>query len=1059
MKKFYRSLIRSATVLLFLITALTATAQKRIVTGTITDGGGGPMPGVNVILKGTTNGTATAGDGSYSIEAADGDILQISFIGFAPQEINVGSQTRIDVKMTEDVATLQEVVIVGYGEMRRSDLSTAQTSISSDQIEKTVNTTIEQAIQGRAAGVYITQNTGQPGGGVSVNIRGVNSISGSNEPLYVVDGVQIQQSSNVSYGSTSSTNPLAGLNPSDIQNMEILQGPSATAIYGSRGTNGVVLITTKRGKAGETKVSYGYLYSLQDKPEILPVMNLPQYAEMYAAIRTLTGGTVPVEFTNPSLLGPGTNWQDALFKTAPLHKHQLSLSGGTEKTTFYLSGEYFDQEGIALGSEFKRYSVRLNIDNQVRKWLKIGANLNFSQTNEALASTQENVINNALSLAPNIPVKNPNGTWGGADEANGSSVQFTPLNPVAIANLVQNDLQRRGFIGGIYTDVNILKGLVFKTSLNTNIGLSRQDYFIPTYRLGNKTNDVASLTVSTGNNTYWNWNQLLQYNTKFGKHDLGLMASHEAQESSYENLSGARTNFVSNEIPDLNIGDSQTATNGGGQGEWAMESYFGRVNYSFSDKYMLQAAVRADGSVNFGPDNKWGVFPSASAAWRISQEAFFSDITFINELKLRIETGLTGSQGNTSFYGPLNSTSTPWGSGFILGRYGNDLLQWEETNTNNIGFNVAFQENRIQLEGDFYVKKTDNLIMTAPLPEYMGTAGEGAISPPPINIGAMENRGWSFSVNTVNVDKGGFSWTSNFNISGFKTKVTKFYSESAFVDRRPWFVGDTGSGNNWAQRAAVGFAPWLFQGYLYDGIFQSVEEINSSPIPADNAGARRAVSEASIWVGDIKFKDLNGDNIIDDRDRTNIGNPWPKFTFGFTNTFTYKGFDLNILLTAVYGNDVFNLLRFNNTNPNNINLGRNLLSEAFDYAKVEGEAEEAHLANPGTHIPRITSSDVNGNRLRFTDQFVEDGSYLRVKNIQLTYNLPGALLSNQNVVKGARFSVGAQNLATFTKFKGYDPEVGAYVGRDVAGDNQSIGLDYGRYPLTPVYTFSVGIDF
>ena len=1057
MKEVYRSFFKRASVFLLLLTSVAAYGQH-IVTGTIKDPAGSPMPGVNVLIKGTGNGTTTTIDGNYTLEANDEDVLVISFIGYKSQEIRVGNQTRIDADMREDVSTLQEVVVVGYGEMKRTDLSGAQTSVGSEQIAKTINTTIEQAIQGRAAGVYVTQNTGQPGGGISVNIRGVNTITGSNEPLYVVDGVQIQPST-LSYGATSSSNVLAGINPSDISNIEILQGPSATAIYGSRGTNGVVLISTKRGKAGEVKVNYGFTYSLQEKPKTLDVMTLPQFAEMTNQIRAITGGTPPPEFANPALLGPGTNWQDALFKAAPLTKHQLSLSGGSEKTTFYLSGEHFDQEGVALGSSFARSSIRLNVDNQTRKWLKIGTNLSVNQTKEKITATQENTILNALQLAPNIPVKNPDGTWGGANSVNGSSVQFTPLNPVAISSLIQNKQKKFQVLGGVNVDVTLLKGLVFRTSLNGNLGFNRTDYFTPTYRLGDKTNDVASLTSGSSDNTYWNWNQMLQYNTRIGKHDLGVMASHESQESHWENVSGSKKGFVTNSVPDLNVGNTQGATTSGGQSPWAMESYFGRLNYTYNDKYIVQGSIRADGSVNFGPDNKWGYFPSVSAAWRVTQEPFMQSVPFINELKLRVETGVTGNQGGTSYYGPLASVSTPWGTGFPLSRYPNPALQWEETHTNNIGFNLNLFQNRIQLEGDFYVKKTSNLLMTSPLPDYMGVSAEGSIGPPQVNVGALENRGWGFTLNTVNIDRGGFTWRSNFNVSGFKTKMTQLYSANAFFDRTAWFIGDTGSGNNWTQRSAVGQAPWLFRGYLYDGIFQSVDQINNSAIPVKVNGDRQDVAPGGVWVGDIKYKDLNGDNKIDEKDITNIGNPWPKATFGFTNTFTYMGFDLNILLTASYGNDIYNFLRFSNTNPNNINLGRNLMAETFNYARVEGSGSETHLTNPGTDIPRIVTPDVNGNGLRFTDKFVEDGSYIRIKNITLGYSIPKSLIGKQNVLQGVRLAVGVQNLYTFTKYKGYDPEVGAYVGRDSQSTNQSIGVDYGRYPMTPVYTFNLAVDF
>jgi TonB-linked SusC/RagA family outer membrane protein len=491
-----------------------------------------------VVVKGTTTGTTTNADGEFTLDAAADAVLVISYIGFTTEEVPVAGKSRIEVTLVEDIKALSEVVVVGYGEMRRSDLTSAQTTVTARDIEKTVNTTIEQAIQGRAAGVYVTQNTGQPGGGISVNIRGLNSITGANEPLYVIDGVQIQQATNVQYGSRSSTNPLAGLNPADIESMEILQGPSATAVYGSRATNGVVLITTKRGKAGEMRVNYGYTYSLQDKPAFLPTLNLRKYATVHNEIRTRTGGTLTPEFQDPSVLGEGTNWQEALFKRAPLNKHQLSLSGGSDKTTFYLSGEYFKQDGVALGSAFDRYSVRLNVDNQTRKWLKLGTNLSVNQTSEELGTAQSDIIINALQMSPNIAVVNPSGTWGGADATNGSVTQFTPPNPIALAELIQNNFRRRNALGGFNAEVSLLKGLAFRTSLNGNVGFNNSIFFTPTYQLGSVPNSTASLERRNETNTYWNWNQLLQYTTRLGKHDINAMVSHESQAAQWENLWG-----------------------------------------------------------------------------------------------------------------------------------------------------------------------------------------------------------------------------------------------------------------------------------------------------------------------------------------------------------------------------------------------------------------------------------------------------------------------------------------------------------------------------------------
>lgn len=1052
MRKIY-ILIRSASVFALLLLTFTAYSQKKLINGTITDTDGSLMPGVNVILKGTATGTSSNAQGKFSIEASEDDILVISFIGYTSQEINVGSQTNFTVKLAEDQTTLEEVVVVGYGEMRRADLTSAQTSVSSDQIQKTVNTTIEQAIQGRAAGVYVTQNTGAPGGGISVAIRGINSINGSNEPLYVIDGVQIQGQSN-----TSGSNPLAGLNPSDIDDIQILQGPNATAMYGSRATNGVVLITTKRGKAGDTQISYGFQYSIQTPPKHFDVMNLRQYAQMENEFHALAGGETPEAFLDPSLLGEGTDWQKELFKNTPMSKHQLSMSGGTEKTTYYLSGEYLKQEGVAIGSQFDRYSFRLNLDNKPREWVTFGANLSFNQTNDNLTSSQENVISNALRLTPQIPVRNLDGTWGGSDSDNGAT-QYAPVNPIAIASLTTNELVRRQFLGGFNVALKLYKGLTFTSLLTTNLSFSNSTYYVPKYKFGNNENAVASLDSRSGTNTSWNWNQRLEYNKEFGKHKINVMALHEAQASEYRNLGGKRTGFLTNNILDLEAGDpSIGVTNSGGSGDWAMDSYLGRINYNFDDRYILSGSVRKDGSVNFGPENKWGVFPSLAAAWRISQEAFFN-VPFINELKLRVETGLTGNQGGSGYiYSRLEAGATPTGTGFLPNRYSNPGLKWEETKTNNIGINVGLLEDRIQFEFDYFEKKTDNLLMENPLPWYMGTNGQGAVGPPQVNIGALQNKGWGFTLTTVNINTGKFTWESNFNISSFNTKITKFNSDAAHLDRTSWWM------NDWTQRSVVGESPWLFRGYIDDGLFQSVEEIENSALPVDNVGKELPVDPDNVWVGDVKFRDVSGpngvpDGIIDGNDQTFIGNPYPKVYGGLTNTFTFKGFTLSILLTGQYGNDIYNQTARVTANPNNIYISNNLLVSAMDYAKITtDDAGQPILSNPETRVPRI-SNGPNDNFERHSSKWVEDGSFIRLKNVSMTYRLPSSLLSTQKVIRGAWVTVGAQNVATITGYSGFDPEIGAYVGRDANAGNQAIGVDYGRFPITPVYTFSLGVDF
>lgn len=1029
-------------------------AQARRITGTILrEGSTAPVGQVTIQVKGTNRTTITNDAGQFTIEAAPGETLVLSSIGYGTREVKVGNNTTVSFSLTQATQTLEDVVVVGYGRARRVNLTSAQTSVGAKEIEKTVNTTVEQAIQGRAAGVYVTQNSGQPGGGISVNIRGISTISGNTEPLYVIDGVQLQGG-----GTTNSSNPLASLNPSDIEDIQVLQGPSATAIYGSRATNGVLLITTKRGKAGQSNMSYGVQYNIQTPPERLNVMNLQQYAQMRAEFHALAGGTTPNEFLDPSILGLGTDWQDELFNNAAMQKHQLSLSGGSNNTTYYMSGEYLKQAGVAIGSGFDRYGFRINMDNKPREWVTLGANLSFAQTNEKLTTSSESVIADALQLTPQVPVKNLNGDWGGGDDINGAT-QFAPVNPIAIASLRTNNNRRRQFWGGLNLGLNLAKGLTFRTSLNTDINYSNSMFFNPTYRIGWAINTSATLSEFIGMSTYWNWNQLLEYNKQFGNHNISVMVSHESQESKWKNMSASRSGFLTNDIFDLNAG-AAPGTNGGGSGPWAMESYLGRINYNYDNRYILTGTYRRDGSSNFGPENRWGSFPSISAAWRVSQEEFFA-VPFISDLKLRFETGLTGNQGGgTGIYSPLSSGISDLGSGFLPNRFGNAALQWEETQTNNFGINLGLFKNRVTAEFDYYVKNTDNLLMENPLPIYMGTQGQGAVGNPRVNIGELQTKGWGFTVNTVNVNNKDFRWESNLNLSHFKTDIQKFYSESAVIDRTSgWY--DNWS-QTWTQRSAVGLQPWLFRGYISEGLFQSVDEINKSAVRVDGNGNRYPTSpDNGVWVGDVKYKDLNNDGIINFQDETFIGNPWPKLFGGFTNTFSYKGFDLSVLVTATFGNDIYNMLNMVNSKATRFYTSRNLMVDVMDYAKLTTKDGQVMLENPGADVPRITGSQIaNDNNYNvISSRWVEDGSFVRLKNVSLSYNVPASLMARQKLVRGIRATFGAQNLATFTKYSGYDPEVGASVGANVNAQNQAIGLDYGRYPLTPIYSFSLGINF
>ncbi|MFT3675843.1 MAG: TonB-dependent receptor [Chitinophagaceae bacterium] len=1026
----------------------------KTISGTVYNQEGAPLAGASITVKGEKAArTTTDLNGNFTISVAPATTtLVISFVGATPKEVSVVNQTAVTATLEVADVKLSEVVVIGYGKMKKTDLSSAQVSISEQDINKTVNSTLDQAIQGRAAGVYVTQNSGQPGGGISVNIRGVSTLTGTTQPLYVIDGVQIQPdlSGSSNDGRFGSSNALAGINPSDIESIEILQGPSATAIYGTRATNGVVLITTKKGRKNQrVKLSYGFLGTLQAKPKQLSTLDLQQWATMKNVSDSILGFTPNVSLSDPSVLGDGTNWQTAMFKRAPMFKHQLSATGGTERTTFYASGEYFQQDGVAVGSDFKRYSFRLNIDNQTTSWLKLGASVNLWSTKEKLSTTNEDVIRDALTTAPNLPVKNPDGSWAGATTVEfGSNAQYAPRNPIAMASIIKNYLDRDGLLGGAYAELKPMKHLTLRVSFDGNKDSKLAYTYTPEFFFGlNNNNPQATLFTEPGRNYYWNFNQLVRYERNLGKtgrHWVGAMVSHEAQEWSYKGTP-AMYNMVTKNRSGIPY-----------KGSGALESYLGRVNYSFDDKYIVQAAIRADGSANFTEENRWGYFPSASVAWRVSKEKFLQEVAWLNELKLRAEYGATGNPYQSGIYTAYRPTWTAFDTAYRVGNFGNPDLTWELTKTANFGINLNMFKNRVQIEADVFDRTTDNLLYRNDgLPAYLGTTGSGGIGAPIVNFGSLKTKGFAITINTVNIDNraADFIWRSNFNISHFKSTIQSTFAGKPLYSTAWWM-------NDFMGQSAVGQAPWVFYGYVAEKLFESVDEINKSAVPVQSDGVTRlpANETTGVWVGDIKYRDINGDGLINEKDQTVIGNPWPKYTFGFTNSFSYKNFDLNILVIGTVGNDVYNYMRYNMANPNGVNIGRNLFSEAFDFARIN--TSRTGLVNPGTTVPRITAADVNGNAKRINSFFVEDGSFVRIKNVTLGYVLPTRWLRETGFIRAVRLQAGVQNLATFTKYKGFDPEIGTYVGKNVGGADRIFqGVDAGRYPLTRTYTFSVNVDF
>ena len=838
--------------------------------------------------------------------------------------------------------------------------------------------------------------------------------------------------------------------------MEILKDASATAIYGSRASNGVVLITTKQGQAGKTRITYEGYYGLQQLPKKLGVMNLREYAEYQNLRAEVIGFGERAEFADISLLGEGTDWQGEIFQNASMHNHQLNISGGNDNVKYSLSAGYLQQEGIAIGSDFERFSARVNMDNKITKWLSTGLRASVAQTKQNNTIDSGNIIRTAIEQLPDTPARNPDGSWG-AQAENMYGTYFS--NPVAEALMRENYNRGLQMYVDFFTDVTLWKGLVFRAEYAGNYYYSNTYQYTPSYDYGHY---VQSSTGSRGanNGSNWTFKTYLTYNATFGKHNISAMAGHEAQENSYETLYASRDNYLFNTIHELNMGDSSTAKNSSGRGSSAIESYYGRLNYGYDDRYLATFTVRGDGSSSFGPANRWGVFPSMALAWKINNEKFLKDVKWLNNLKLRLGWGLVGNQSASSYaYGvTMSSAASIWGTGFYAGNYPNDKLKWEETKAWNAGIDLNLFDNRVEFIFDTYLKNTDNLLMRASLPSYV----TGIITSPWVNAGAMENKGAEFTLNTVNISKKDFTWRTGITISFNKNKITKLYTETAGLS-------GTVDGSQTLTYSTVGQPVGQYYGYKVIGMFKEESDFYQRDADGnfllDKNGNRlpvalpenQHIAKDEVWVGDYIFEDLNGDGVIDEQDRTYLGNPEPKFSYGFNNTFTYKGFDMNIFINGVYGNKLVNLFRQDFTNPMR---NSNLLKEATGIAHVElidpAQPEEiwnVHVSNPeSATVQRLNTADGNDNN-RMSSRFVEDGSYLRIKNISLGYTFPQKWTRKWHI-ENLRVYMNIQNAFTFTKYKGYDPEVGAY--------NYNVllrGVDYARYPSQRIYTVGLNLSF
>ena len=709
--------------LLFLLCLipLWAFSQNITVKGVVKDATGESVIGASVVQKGTSNGIITDIDGNFTLNVPSNSTIVISFVGYKTQEIPVAGKTQINVTMKEDTEMLDEVVVVGYGQMKRSDLTGSVVSVNDQAIKKSVPTSIDQVLQGRAAGVQIQANSGTPGASTSIRIRGINSLNATNQPIFVIDGVVVDSATD-----DENSNPLSSINPSDIVSMDVLKDASATAIYGSRASNGVIMITTKRGQAGEATVTYDGYAGWQEMPKQLDMLNLRQYAQHHNDRSALGLVEQSSSFVRPDLLGEGTNWQDELFSKAFMTSHNISVSGGNNKTTYAFSGGFLDQDGIALGSSFRRLSLRANIDTEIKSWLRGGVNFSFAESKQNVG-TDNNTIMSALIQQPTVAVTSPDGSFDGPDDV------WMPENPVGLASIRTNNNRKTNFRFNTYLEANLLKGLTFKTELSADWNFNNYYYYQPDYQFGIKTSDTRTSRWTKTNTKYWSWRNILTYNNTFAeKHNINVMVGQEMSHSNWETQVGTATGFLSNTTPDLSAGDVTTSTTTGSRVVNSIASFFGRAFYSFDERYLLTATIRRDGSSKFAKGNKWGWFPAVALAWRASQESFLRNNAIINNLKLRAGWGATGNQNvsDYAYMALLSYKTTPWGTGVLTGNTANPDLTWETTHSYNVGIDLGLFQNRIEVIADVYYKKTKNLLLQLPLPAYLGSSGQGAASNP-----------------------------------------------------------------------------------------------------------------------------------------------------------------------------------------------------------------------------------------------------------------------------------------------------------------------------------------
>lgn len=1005
--------------------------QDRTITGTVTTSDDGqPLNGVSVLVPGTRIGTTTGADGRFTIKVPRGNNqLEFDHIGYTTNRVSIGGSNNLNIRLTSDVKQLTDVVVVGYGSQKKSDVTGAISSIKGSDLTQLSTQRVDQALQGRAAGVMVLNTDGAPGGNTTIRVRGSNSINGGNNALIVIDGLQ--------------GGNLNSLNPNDIESIEILKDASATAIYGAQGANGVVLITTKLGKKGKPMINYNYSYGISKLRKKLDVMNAADFAKtVNAAVATRNGsGATPQPiFSDADIQKYRTNstdWQDVIYRTAPIQNHELSMSGGTDNLRYLVSGGYLNQQGILVNSEYQRYSLRANLKADINKWSTF--NLSWAGSKEAgnsppFGSADISFLGNSVNVAPRWPATEPvydaNGNYSVHRPGYGAPDTWNPLasalEPMIDNNTVTNLLNT-------YLEFRPLEGLSIRITGGANIMNvnNRQYHNLKTYE-GKQNGGLGIVTEST-NARYQNSN-ILTYDKTLGNHHLTFTGVAEQQYTKFDISTVRGSKFLVDQTGVFNLGGANIVVPTSNHQERVLNSYLGRINYSFADKYLLTASYRADGSSVFGKNNKWGYFPSASVAWKASEENFIRNLNIFTSLKFRGSWGITGNQA-ISPYQTLSSISSgsnyPYNGsegtdlGFYIANAANPNLKWESTKQTDVGVDMGFFKNRLTITADYYSKTTTDLLMLRTLPGYTGFTS--VID----NVGSVQNKGIELEI-AGDPLVGKVRWNTGFNISGNRNKVL----DLGGVDKIGYRTTKGGYNvNNPFMYLINGQSFGQIYGYGYEGTWKESE-----------------AKDAAVYgqlPGDPKYTDINKDGVINTKDLKVIGKAFPDFIFGWTNRVSYKSFELVFLIQGTKGNDIFNMGRIRMENP-----GEGTSSRLLDRWTPQNQNTDvpAFIEAKTREQANLKSKVLIGGDQR-SGRWVEDGSYIRLKNINLTYTLPKSLTDKMHF-NTIRAFVSATNLITITKYTGYDPEVSSYNANDA-----QIGVDFSNYPQSKIFNAGLNVSF